>query len=50
MTVKELKAILENIDENKEIFVAGMHGYTSDFVVENMPFNVYVMENIENES
>lgn len=50
MTVKELKAILENIDENKEIFVAGMHGYTSDFVVENMPFNVYVMENVENES
>lgn len=50
MTVKELKAILENIDENKEIYVAGMHGYTSDFVVENMPFNVYVMENAENES
>lgn len=50
MTVKELKAILENVDENKEIFIAGMHGYTSDFVVENMPFNVYVMENVENES
>jgi len=50
MTVKELKAILENIDENKEIYVAGMHGYTSDFVVENMPFNVYVIENVENES
>ena len=50
MTVKELKAILENIDENKEIFVASMHGYTSDFVVENMPFNVYVMENVENDS
>lgn len=50
MTVKELKKILENIEEDKEIYVAGVHGYTNDFVVENMPFNVYVMENVENDS
>jgi len=50
MTVKELKAILENIDENKRIFVAGMHGYTSDLIIENTPFNVYVRENTESES
>lgn len=50
MTVKELKAILEIIDEEKEIYIAGVKGYTTDFVIENMPFNVYVMENIEVDS
>jgi hypothetical protein len=50
MTVKELKEILENIEEDKKIYIACAHGYTTNFVVENTLYHVYVMDETENDS
>ena len=46
MTVKELKAILETMDENKNIYVVRKDGvrYTTDLRVDEFPQNVYIEE------
>jgi len=50
MTVKELIELLKKVDEDKNVYVVCDNHYSTDIVVENMIYNVYLMENVENES
>lgn len=50
MKVKELIELLKRVDADKTIYVICGNHYSTDIVIENMIYNVYLMENVENES
>jgi hypothetical protein len=50
MKVKELIELLKKVDADKDVYVVCNNHYSTDIVVENMIYNVYLMENVENES
>lgn len=50
MKVKELIEILKKVDADKNIYVVCDNHYSTDIVVEEWTCNVYLMENIKNES
>ena len=49
MTVKEMKEILNTMDENKEIYIPFFNGYSSNFSIDDSSHNVFIEEVSENE-
>ena len=49
MTVKEMKKILENMSDDKKIFIAFSNGFSSEFSIDESSHNVYIEEVSENE-
>ena len=49
MTVKEMKAILNTMDEDKEIYIPFFEGHSTNFSVKELEYTVFVEEVPENE-
>ena len=49
MTVKEMKEILNTMDEDKKVYISFLNGYSTEFSVNESSHNVYIEEVSENE-